>query len=91
MRIFSSSRAGGAAAANSNAPNRRILTDRDRPTSNAAPAEQVAETSNPPKELRENKENFSRWRDRLYGARRWLESAMRDSSLDKDPGTFLYC
>ncbi|XP_063230682.1 E3 ubiquitin-protein ligase UBR5 isoform X3 [Bacillus rossius redtenbacheri] len=32
------------------------------------------------------RDSFSRWRDRQYfGPRRWLESALRDSSWDKDP------
>ncbi|XP_046991563.1 E3 ubiquitin-protein ligase UBR5 [Schistocerca americana] len=32
------------------------------------------------------RDSFSRWRDRqYYGPRRWLESALRDSTWDKDP------
>lgn len=34
-----------------------------------------------------DRDSFSRWRDRQYfGPRRWLESALRESSWDKDPG-----
>lgn len=33
---------------------------------------------------------FSRWRERQYfGPRRWLESALRDTSWDKEGGEFL--
>ncbi|KAK6633415.1 hypothetical protein RUM44_004018 [Polyplax serrata] len=33
-----------------------------------------------------NRDNFPSWRERQYlGPRRWLESALRDSSWDKDP------
>ncbi|XP_075236131.1 E3 ubiquitin-protein ligase hyd isoform X1 [Lycorma delicatula] len=33
-----------------------------------------------------DRDSFSRWRDRQYfGPRRWLETALRDSALDKDP------
>lgn len=33
------------------------------------------------------RDSFSRWRDRQYfGPRRWLETALRDTSWDKDGG-----
>lgn len=36
-----------------------------------------------------DRDSFSRWRDRQYfGPRRWLETALRDSALDKDSGKF---
>lgn len=38
-----------------------------------------------------NRDNFPSWRERQYlGPRRWLESALRDSSWDKDPGINFY-
>lgn len=34
-----------------------------------------------------DRDSFSRWRERQYfGPRRWLESALRESSWEKDPG-----
>lgn len=34
-----------------------------------------------------DRDNFSRWRDRQYfGPRRWLETALRDTAFEKDPG-----
>lgn len=34
-----------------------------------------------------SRDNFSSWRERQYlGPRRWLESALREPSWDKDPG-----
>lgn len=54
--------------------NRNRLIDRDAPSSNNSG------------QLERDRDSFSRWRDRQYfGPRRWLESALRDSTYEKDP------
>ncbi|XP_067014137.2 E3 ubiquitin-protein ligase UBR5 isoform X4 [Anabrus simplex] len=50
---------------------RRLATDRDRDRDT---------------DRERDRDSFSRWRDRqYYGPRRWLETALRDSTWDKDP------
>ncbi|XP_021934340.1 E3 ubiquitin-protein ligase UBR5 isoform X2 [Zootermopsis nevadensis] len=50
---------------------RRLTADRDRESD---------------RDRDRDRDSFSRWRDRQYfGPRRWLESALRDSTWDKDP------
>lgn len=50
---------------------RRLTAERDRDRDN---------------DRERDRDSFSRWRDRqYYGPRRWLESALRDSTWDKDP------
>ncbi|PNF40327.1 hypothetical protein B7P43_G05782, partial [Cryptotermes secundus] len=54
-----------------NTSSRRLATDRDRESD---------------RDRDRDRDSFSRWRDRQYfGPRRWLESALRDSTWDKDP------
>ncbi|CAH1099387.1 unnamed protein product, partial [Psylliodes chrysocephalus] len=52
---------------------RNRIPDRDAPSNNAGGNSD------------RDRENFSRWRDRQYfGPRRWLETALRDNTFDKD-------
>ena len=61
----------------SNNSSRRATTDRDGNTTAFNPGSTNVD--------RENRENFSRWRDRQYfGPRKWLESALKDTFWDKD-------
>lgn len=54
------------------------ISERDAPPANAPPIDR-------------DRDNFSRWRDRQYfGPRRWLESALRDNTYEKDSGMFLF-
>lgn len=54
---------------------RRLTADRDRESD---------------RDRDRDRDSFSRWRDRQYfGPRRWLESALRDSTWDKDSGNFV--
>lgn len=60
---------------NSRSGNSRVrLLDRDSGQNNSASSDR-------------DRDSFTRWRDRQYfGPRRWLESALRDSSNEKDNG-----
>lgn len=59
-----------------NTSSRRLTTDRDRESD---------------RDRDRDRDSFSRWRDRQYfGPRRWLESALRDSTWDRDPGRFYF-
>lgn len=66
-----------------NTGTRRSLTERDR-SSNSIGTEPTTDRERDP---RDHRESFSRWRERqYYGPKRWLETALRESGWDKDPG-----
>lgn len=81
LEFFFSRSSGGTGT--SNTGTRRSLTERDRgntSTGNEPPSDRE-------RDPRDHRESFSRWRERqYYGPKRWLETALRDSGWDKDPG-----
>lgn len=56
-------------------------------TSRSRLSERDAPPNNSSANSERDRDNFSRWRDRQYfGPRRWLETALRDTALEKDAG-----